>query len=207
MGYKNEKGIALVTALLLTLIGLAIILAAIYFVTQGTKMSGLQKRYATALEASHGGLDIITQNIISKTIGGTTPLSSLTVPGVLDAGTNMTNLCFTTKLTQPVSNWFAPTGPCISASNSPDPTDNPDITLTLNGGVNQSKLKVSIKIVDTQPGNTDTSGISLLGAGVVGSQSGIITPQHIPYMYRVEVEGQRQTNPDEKASLSAVYAY
>jgi len=206
MGPKNEKGIALVTALLLTLIGLAIILAAVYFVTQGTKMSGFQKKYATALEASHGGLEIMTQNIIPKTIGGTN-LTSLAIAGVLAAGPNMTNQCFTTKLTQPASNWFAPTGPCISASNNLNPLNNPDMTLTLNGVGSQPNLQVSIKIVDTVPGNTDTSGISLLGSGVVGSQSGIITPQHIPYMYRVEVQGQRQTNPDEKANLSAVYAY
>ena len=204
MGYKNEKGIALVTALLLTLIGLAIILAAIYFVTQGTKMSGLQKRYATALEASHGGLEIITQNIIPKTIGGTTSLSSLAITDVIIP--KVLDTCFNAKLTTATNSWYS-SGACNSASNSLDPLNSPDITLTLNGGENQSKLLVSIKIVDTQPGNTDTSGISLLGAGVVGSQSGIITPQHIPYMYRVEVEGQRQTNPDEKANLSAVYAY
>jgi hypothetical protein len=204
MGYNNEKGIALVTALLLTLIGLAIILAAIYFVTQGTKMSGLQKRYATALEASHGGLEIITQNIIPKTIGGTN-LSSLAITGVLNAA--VADTCFSAKLTQPASNWYPPTGTCNIASNNLNPLNSPDIQLTLNGVVNSANLLVSVKIVDTEPGNTDTSGISLLGSGVVGAQSGIITPQHIPYLYRVEVEGQRQTNPDEKASLSAVYAY
>jgi hypothetical protein len=203
MNPKDERGIALVTALLLTLIGLAIILAALYFVTQGTMMSGLQKRYATALEASHGGLEILTQNIIPKTIGGTY-LSSLAISGVLNAGVSDT--CFNAKLTTATNSWFS-SGSCNSAGNDLNPLNFPDITLTLNGGVNQSNLLVSIKIVDTQPGNTDTSGISLLGSGVVGSQSGIITPQHVPYMYRLEVEGQRQTDPDEKANLSAVYAY
>lgn len=206
MHYKNEEGIALVTALLLTLISLAIILGAIYLVTQGTKMSGLQKRYATALEASHGGVEIITQNIIPKTIGGAVGLSSLAIAGIVNPNPNVPDSCFQTKLTQPAGNWVS-VGSCPAASSSIDPTNTWDVQLTLNGGANQSSLLVSVKIVDTQPGNTDTSGISLLGSGVVGSQSGIITPQHVPYMYRIEVESQRSTNPDEKANLSAVYAY
>ncbi|MGD0282732.1 MAG: hypothetical protein ABSB95_10255 [Dissulfurispiraceae bacterium] len=198
-GHKNQKGIALVTALLLTLIGLAIILAAVYFVTQGTKMSGFQKKYATALEASHGGVEIITKEIIPKTIGGTALSSLGTFSSMLSE--NTTDACFTAKLTTATNSWGA------SCSSTLDPTNNPDITLTLNGVGSQPNLTVYAKIVDTVPGNSDTSGISLLGAGVVQSQSGIIAPQHFPYIYRVEVQGQRQTNPDEKANLSATYAY
>jgi len=200
MGHKNEKGIALVTALLLTLIGLAIILAAVYFVIQGTKMSGFQKKYATALEASHGGVEIVTNEIIPKTIGGTA-LSSLGNYSNMLYANPANDSCFTAKLTTATNLW----NPSCSSTLNAYP--NPDITLTLNGVPPQPNLTVYVKIVDTVPGNTDTSGISLLGGGVVDAQSGIITPQHFPYMYRVEVQGQRQTNPDEKANLSVVYAY
>ncbi len=203
MGYNNEKGIALVTALLLTLISLAIILAAVYFLTQGTKMSGFQKKYATALEASYGGVQIITNDIIPKTIGGAN-LSFLKISGMLVP--NVTDQCFSAKLTSATNSWVT-SGACSNASTSLSAANSPDITLTLQGVGSQPNLQVSIKIVDTVPGNTDTSGISLLGSGVVGAQSGIITPQHNPYIYRVEVQGQRQTNPDEKANLSAIYAY
>lgn len=194
----NEKGIALVTALLLTLIGLAIILAAVYFVMQGTKASGFQKRYATAFEASNGGVEIMTKEIITKTIGGTVLSSLGTYGGVLAA--NVTDACFTTKMTTATNSW----GACNS---SLDPTASPDITLTLNGTGGSANFVVYTKVVDTVVGNTDTSGISLQGAGVVQSSAGIITPQHFPYIYRVEVQAQRQTNPDEKSDLSALYAY
>lgn len=204
--YNNEKGIALVTALLLTLIGLAIILAAVYFVTQGTKGSGFQKRYATALEASNGGVEIITKEIIPKTIGGT-PLSALgNYNNMLseNAPTAAEDSCFTVKLTTATSSWSTA---CNVNNSSLDPTVSPDMTLTLNGVAPQPNYVVFTKIVDTIPGNTDTSGISLQGSGVVQGSAGIITPQHFPYIYRIEVQGQRQTNPDEKANLSAVYAY
>ena len=202
--YGGEKGIALVTALLLTLIGLAIILAAIYFVMQGTKVSGFQKRYATALEASNGGVEIMTKEIIGKTIGGA-GLSTLgTYGGMLLASVNDT--CFTAKMTTATNSWSA-SAACNNVSLSFDPTVSPDITLTLNGAGGSANFSVYTKVVDTVIGNSETSGIALQGAGVVQSSSGIITPQHFPYIYRVEVQGQRQTNPDEKANLSAVYAY
>ena len=197
--YDDERGIALVTALLLTLIGLAIILAAVYFVMQGTKVSGFQKRYATALEASNGGVEIITKEIIGKTIGGA-GLSTLGTYGNMLLP-NVSDGCFNTKLTTATNSWGAcNVGGLTAASNA-------DIILTLNGAGGSANFTVYTKVVDTVVGNSDTSGISLQGSGVVQSSSGIITPQHFPYIYRVEVTGQRQTNPDEKAELSAVYAY
>jgi Tfp pilus assembly protein PilX len=47
---SNQRGVALVTALILTLVSLAMVLVVIYFITQGAATSGLQKRYQTALE-------------------------------------------------------------------------------------------------------------------------------------------------------------
>src|SRR5208337_63191 len=74
---KNQKGVALITSLLLTLIILGIIMLAIYFVTRGTVLSGFEKRYATTRDASEGGIEIITKDIIPQTINGTLSLSSL----------------------------------------------------------------------------------------------------------------------------------
>ncbi len=218
--FKNEKGIALVTALLLTLIGLAIIMAALYFVTRGTTLSGFQKRYQTSLEASHGGVDIVTKEFIPKAIGGTLlttfgdyggfvsyPVSSTinticpTCPATNYTSLNDLNTCFTDKLTKATSDWGA------TCSTTFDPKSSPDVVLTLSGAASQPDFNVYAKIVDTVPGNSSTSGIELDGAGVVDSNSGIITPQHFPYIYRLEVQGERKNNPDERANLSAVYAY
>ncbi len=195
-------------ALVLSLIALAIISALIYFVTQGTFISGFQKRYRTAQEASLGGVEFMTKEIIEKTISGN-PLSSLgDYDGMMNVG--VTDECFNTKLTQQTSNWGE------DCSHTLDPKDNPDITLTLHSVSSQPNFKVYAKIVDTlggiagsssMPGNSDTSGLSLEGLGVAESGSGMITPQHIPYLYRIEIQGERSVNPDERANFSVLYAY
>lgn len=196
---KNERGIALLTSLLLTLITLAMILVALYMVTSGTKISGLFKSYRTGVEASYGAADLITKDFIPQKITGITLVTLGTYGGRVAYG--VTDACFTTKLTSLTATW----GLCSSTL---DPTDTPDITFTLTAAAG-APYTVDAKIVDTTAGNTDTSGLNLIGAGVVegGGGSGIITPQHIPFMYRIEVQGQRQSNPDERASLSLLYGY
>ena len=54
----NEKGIALVMVLILSAIALAIMAALVYMLISGTQISGMQKRYRTALEAGVGGADV-----------------------------------------------------------------------------------------------------------------------------------------------------
>jgi hypothetical protein len=56
--FLNENGIALVMVLILSAIVLAIIAGLIYMITSTTQISGMQKRYKTALEASIGGAEI-----------------------------------------------------------------------------------------------------------------------------------------------------
>ncbi|MBF0319842.1 MAG: hypothetical protein HQL01_08595 [Nitrospirae bacterium] len=51
---SNERGFALVLTMLFAMIALALTGALLYIVTQGTKISGIEKRYATALEAARG---------------------------------------------------------------------------------------------------------------------------------------------------------
>jgi len=193
----NERGVALVTVLLLALIGLGITLAALYMVGRGIQISGLFKRYETALEASHGAADFVVKEFIPNKIGEV-PLATLGNYGGIVAY-NIDDACFTNKLTLPTASWGC-------SDTSLDPTNSPDMTLTL-AATGGTPFRVFTKIVDTVPGNTSTSGIMLEGMGVVESGSGIITPQHFPYMYRIEVRGERQTNPDERANLSVLYAY
>ena len=63
---SNEKGIALVMILILSAIALAIMAGLIYMITAGTQISGMQKRYKTALEAGKGGTDITYQLIAAR---------------------------------------------------------------------------------------------------------------------------------------------
>lgn len=54
----NEKGIALVMVLILAMISLAIVSAMLFMITQGTVLSGAQKFYSTAEEASTGAAEL-----------------------------------------------------------------------------------------------------------------------------------------------------
>jgi len=73
--FSNEKGIALVMVLVLSAIILVIMAGLIYMLTTGTQLSGMQKRYKTALEAGMGGIDITYQIIALR--GETSATSSL----------------------------------------------------------------------------------------------------------------------------------
>jgi hypothetical protein len=65
---------------------------------------------------------------------------------------------------------------------------------------------VYTKIVDTVPGNSDLSGLQLEGAGVAET-SPLVKPLQIPYIYRIEIQGERKNNPTAQANLEVLYAY
>jgi hypothetical protein len=209
---NNERGIALVMALILTVIMLVAVSALIYLVTQGTAMSGYQKRYQTALEAAKGGVDLVTTEVIGKTIGGTA-LSSLGTYSGLMSVSSSNDACFSAKLlrTTTSTTYGWPSG----CSSTLDPKDSPDITFTFSGLAPQPNFNVYAKIVDTvgctsatNCPNSDVSGLNLQGSGgVVEAGSGMISPKQVPYMYRIEIRAERATNPDESSNLSVLYAY
>lgn len=63
---RNEKGFALVFAMILAVIALVMTLAMLYMVSRGSYVSGQQKRYRTALEASRGGAEAIMDAIATR---------------------------------------------------------------------------------------------------------------------------------------------
>lgn len=202
---KNEKGIALVTALMLTLITLGIIMALMYYVGQGLKVSAAHKRYKTALDASHGGVELFTKELIPKIVGGTA-LTELET-SFNDISLNFPDQpCLAEKLSKSTAQWDGAV--CGPSTKTVDPKVSPDSTFILKGLPSKPGFKVNTKIIDTAVGNSDGSSIDYLdnGASVAGSNSGV-SPKHIPSVYRIEVEGERETNPEEKASLSVLYAY
>jgi len=62
---KNEKGIALLTTLVLGLVAVVFIGALLYILSTGTRMSGIVARYTTSLEAAKGGADLVITKIIN----------------------------------------------------------------------------------------------------------------------------------------------
>lgn len=190
----NEKGMALVTALILGLVGMLMITAILYMVGTGTWTAGSKKRYQTALNVSHGSMLFFAREIIQRSVGGATLSSLGTFGGVLASVASDAN--FTTKLTT--------TGRIGDAGY---PADNPDATLTFTFTAPSPSITVNTAIVGTSRGNSGTSSNVLVGGGVVNNSSGTVTPQHIPYLYQTEIQTQSGIFARERARLSGIYAY
>jgi hypothetical protein len=218
---KGEKGAALITVLAIIVVSSILITVIYYFAYKGTEVSGLQKRYQTAKEASMGGVEVLAREIIPLAVGGTisggvatpttnlsTALAGFNVITSAQVAQGISDACFFIKLrvstddTTTTPNWT--TNVCDSTL---DAKTLPDITFTLSGTAPAQPFDVYLKIVDTTQGNSNTSGIVLEGMGAAESGSGIITSQHRPYIYRIEVQGERQNNPAERANLTVLYAY
>jgi Flp pilus assembly pilin Flp len=69
---KGERGIALITTLLLGLVAVVLIGVLLYVLTTGTRISGIEKRYSVALEAAKGASEYIIELLLSGnlTCGG-----------------------------------------------------------------------------------------------------------------------------------------
>jgi hypothetical protein len=221
---KQEKGIALVTALMLTLITLTITMVTIYLVLQNTKMSGAQKTYKNSLDASLGGVEIMTKDAIPYLLQATDSLVGLqpsianyykdklilSMPGLDASSVSVaSDICLNAKLTKRQNEW----GPyCAAESTDLDATKSPDISFILKsaipGAVSSSGFRVSAKIISTTVGNSDLSGRELSlntssTTGVSDAGGGVGSP----YIYRLEVIGERESNPKERAALTVLYAY
>ncbi|MBJ6749007.1 pilus assembly protein PilX [Geomonas sp. Red421] len=188
---------------MLALISLVIALAVLYLLLTQTKVSGAHKRYKNSLEASHGGVQLITKELIPRMFGTPTPGSSLKLEFSSLNLDLSSDLCLGQKLSLPSSGWAA----CLPGSKSNDPKQAPDMTFKLPGASGPG-YKVYAKIVDTQPGNSDTSGVELLDSatGVTGASPGV-SPKHVPALYRLETEGESISNAREKAALTVLYSY
>ncbi|MCX5811029.1 MAG: hypothetical protein NT178_00560 [Proteobacteria bacterium] len=206
---SGKKGVALVMVLMIVAITTAMVAVVLYFIQKGTEISALEKKYETAKEASLGAIDVFTKEIIPLAIvtASTAPTASLTTAlanfNTITSATVTavaTNACFSDKLLKSTASWA--TG-CSSTS---DPKTLPDIRFTLSG-TSAVPFDVYTKIVDTISGNTNTSGVTLEGAGAAESSGGMVATQHFPYMYRMEVQGERQQTPSERASYEVLYAY
>lgn len=196
---RDEKGIALVMVLIFSMIGLAIVSAMLFMLTQGTRMSGAFKVFKSADEAGLGATVDLTDMIRNR--GVAPALATLTTDAAVLA-------CLQQKLTTASSTW---TAACTAHMRSLDPTDNWDMTVDL-PGPSGITFKSYTKIVDTVVGNSETSALvtsggQLGGQGVVSATSGQVSPPSIPYLYRMEVQTQNPANVNEKSRYSVLYAY
>lgn len=227
---NNENGIALVTSLMFTMLTLVITMTLLYLVTSNIKTSGAVKRYRTTTEAVYGGTEIVVKDLISasfafaNTSSATNPYSTYMTNRFASTGNYSPTFsnCLRAKLTSPKSKWTT------ACSNSAlDPKSGTDITFVLNSA-SGTPFAVYSKIVDTMErkftvletyssngakrsktvtiaGNSDTSSTAL-ESGSTTDGSGVSVP-HYPYMYRIEIQAERQQNATEKAKVSVQYVY
>lgn len=216
----ENKGIALVTSLMLTLISMTIVMFLLYMVTSGIKTSGANKRYRSALDASYGATDVIINEVIPKifsdtiSLGRTDPstaISNLSYSSSFFLPPN-TDTCLMDKLTKSTSQWGT------GCTKSIDPVANPDFTMRLNSTTSDT-FTVYTQIVESVCSDkrsypngkctgSDLSGYEELdgGLGTIGNQGGVAV-QPKPAIYRIEVVGEKTSNPKEKSRLSVLYAY
>jgi len=201
----KKDGIALVTALMLTLISLTIVLSVMYLIAQSIQQTGANKRYKTALEASYGGTDVLMKEIVPLILKdfASTPAALVTD---LEGTYSMVNLkvlapaqCLKDKLTLGTDAWG------LGCRQLVNPKASSDMSFQLQASGGQP-YTVYTKVVDTIFGNSDTSGLQLEGAGVAESTS-VISPQHVPFVYRIEVQAEKANNATEQANMSILYAY
>jgi hypothetical protein len=192
----NNKGIALVMVMILSLISLAIMSGLIYMVTSGTQVSGIGKRYSTALEAGKSGRDVVYQVLSARgdpfSVAEAAVFSfSITNPG-----------CLSQKLDFATATW----GGCdstIDIITEPPNANTYDMILQLG---NNPAYTVYTKIVDTVVGNSGKDE-GLLKTGVVISNPGEVTVVSIPYLYTIEIVAENAANPMERSRLSVLYQY
>lgn len=206
---KNKKGVAIVLVLMIILISSLMLGIVLYFLGKGTEISLIDKKYKTAKDASYGAVEFFMKDFIPNalSIATATPSSSITSAlSSLNLTTNTaitkiaTDTCFSSKLLSYTTSWD---GTCSTSS---DIKVSADIKFSLKAE-SSTPFDVYVKITDTIQGNTNTGGVMLEGTGVAESSSGVITPQHFPYTYSIDVQGERQLNPNERVQLEVLYAY
>jgi hypothetical protein len=185
---RNEKGFALLFVLILAAIALVMTLGMLTMVGRGSFVSGQQKRYRTAVEASRGGVEAMLQLIAARGI----PLSFTQVD-------NTGNLAMKMNTT---------TGSWIGLDNSI--TINPGNSSTYDMKVDLVTYTAYTKIVDTVQGNSGPDSWPPLEGGCGGAVNtgcGEVIVVSIPYLYTIEVLAQSTTNSTERAKYSVLYQY
>lgn len=215
---STDKGIALVMVLVLAAISLSIMAALIYMIVGGTKTSGIQKRYKTALEAGIGGGEVAYQFIAMRGESATQTIfiNKLNAAGLsLGASVTTPATCTTNAVACPTYATY--TGMAAKLNLPTSCWQGCDSLLTITPGTPTSydmqfdlgtttTYRVYAKIVDTVEGNSGGDE-GLIKGGVVSSNSGEVTVQSKPYLYTIEVNAENPNNVDERAKVSVLYQY
>jgi hypothetical protein len=163
----NEKGVALLTTLMLMVLGFGVVTTLLYMVTQGTKTTRLEQEYTTALDAAKGGADIIVNMMenelfIAPTMASTVSLNATCLEDKLKNATTDDNSS---------ASWPS----CTGQPTSSDPETDPDLTLTL------ANRQVFVKIIHT----TETTTNFLYLINVKAKRPGSEAHVEISFLYQL----------------------
>jgi hypothetical protein len=199
--------------LVVSAVALVVVTTMIYMATTGTKVSGLQKRYMTALEAAMAGGEIFFQviatraestsqaklasdlNVYNIPLTATTPATCI---GTLVSGATYTGLA--AKLMTPSPVWV---GCDKSVSIDPAVASTYDMTIKIGTG---AVYDVYGKITATTDGNTGGNDENVLWKyGVVSAREIPVSPRS--YHYTLEVHAENTARTGDRAKLSILYQY
>lgn len=143
----NEKGFALVTTLLLGLIAMALVGLAFYMALHATRMSGMEKRYATELNAAKGAASYVMAELRNEslTCNGGNPCANNT------AASPACSADATIDLDSNVCNALGKTAACANIS-----------ACHLNTTTVAPSSFISITITSTAPGTNETANIDFV---------------------------------------------
>jgi hypothetical protein len=211
---RTERGVVLVMVIVLSAVALLIMTTLIYMITTGTQVSGLQKRYKTALEAGAGGGDVFYQLIALRgetagTNAFTANLNAFNLNSAVTTAANCTGVLsgatytgWAAKLITPSTSWDSVN--CDSSIHiDPNTPTSYDMKIELGA---TTKYTVYAKIVATTQGNTG-GDTSLQTKGVVSANTGEVAVMAISYIYAIEAVSENSARNDERAKLSIVYQY
>lgn len=199
---KNQKGIALIVALILSLVSLVLIGMALYISTQGTKLSGRLKSYATALSAANGAYEITTTILPRIKDDQSFDLSNI------DSLKSNKEKCLNIKLNNLTQDWTSASGwsnNCYSLNNATS-SNLDDIRTYYDLQYKLGDYDVYIKVTSSSLGNTQQPSKNNLNVGSVVSngQSGK-SPPTMPHLYRIEILSEK--NSSDEVHITALYAY
>lgn len=189
----NEKGVALIIALIVALIILILGSTALYVSIKSTKISGSFRQYRASIQAAKGGYEKTKYIIDYIKVNSAPPGTSGTITSI-DGN-------FTSKITTATADdatlWTA------DAQNPDKTVSNYDIKLDI------GNYYVYVKLINTATGNTALGGSKELGTGgVTTGKAGAstVTPPKIPYLYTLEIVSKHKTTDDE-AAVSLLHGY
>ncbi len=210
---SNEKGVALMLVLVMSVVVLAVMTSMIYLITVGTESSGKGKRYVTCLDAAIGSASVVKEyidarGVISGAIGnGMSPQLVSETDFAMSAGYN----CWKegeeyqdAKIYNTTSDW-----PDGCDTSSVIDTGDPD---TYDVSFDVGNYRTFSKICNTIEGTSSNSGKARLALkanirGVAYRRGSDIQGIPSPYEYNIELDTVNLQNNEERCGLSILYRY